>query len=142
MGYDEHWLGSDEAGSVASIDFVENGIVDTISVVPKEKVINALPFYTILWGSGETLTSKAYGMSAAEELLKSKGVNAQWDEVTCQNYGSYTEDGVNYQIWLEDETSIETKLNVMKKHEIGGVAGWRMGLEKQAVWDKITAFLQ
>lgn len=142
MGYDEHWLGCDEAGSVASIDFVENGIADTISVVPKEKVINALPFYTILWGSGETLTSKAYGMSAAQELLKSKGVSAQWDDVTCQNYASYTEDGVNYQIWLEDEASIETKLNIMKKHEIGGVAGWRMGLEKPSIWDKISAFVQ
>ncbi|MBR1691541.1 MAG: SH3 domain-containing protein [Lachnospiraceae bacterium] len=142
MGYDEHWLGSSEPGSVASIDFVENGVADTVSVVPKEKVINALPFYTILWGTGEEVTSRALGMDAAQEHLASKGVSAEWDETTCQNYASYTEDNVLYQIWLEDEQSIETKLNMMKQYGIGGVAGWRLGLEKAAIWDKIEVFLQ
>lgn len=142
MGYDEHWLGSGEPGSVASIDFVENGIADTVSVVPKEKVINALPFYTILWGIGEEVTSSAMGMKRAEEFLAEKGVGGEWDETTCQVYVTYTEDGVEYQMWLEDERSIETKLNIMKKYEIGGVAGWRLGFEKGAVWDKIGAFIQ
>lgn len=45
MGYDEHYNGSDEAGSVASINFVESGIKNTVAEVPKEKVINALPLY-------------------------------------------------------------------------------------------------
>jgi len=142
MGYDEHWLGSSEPGSVASIDYVENGLADTVAVVPKEKVINALPFYTILWGNGDEVTSRALGMSAAEELLRSKGVSAEWDENTCQNYASYTEDDVIYQIWLEDEQSIETKLNVMKQYGIGGVSGWRLGMEKPVIWDKIGDFLR
>ena len=142
MGYDEHWLGCDEAGSVASIDFVENGIADTVSVVPKEKVINALPFYTILWGSGEKVTSKAMGMKGAEEFLAQKGVSGEWDEETCQKYYTYTEEGVTYQMWLEDERSIETKLNVMKNYDIGGVSGWRLGFEKPVVWDKIASFVQ
>lgn len=142
MGYDEHWLGSDEPGSVASIDFVENGIADTLSVVPKEKVINALPFYTILWGIGEKVTSSAMGMKRAEEFLTEKGISAQWDDTTCQNYVTYTEEGVTYHMWLEDERSIETKLNVMKNYDIGGVSGWRLGFEKEVIWDKIAAFVQ
>ena len=48
MGYDEHYAGG-EAGPVSSISFVDNGIKDTLEVVPKEKVINAIPFYTRLW---------------------------------------------------------------------------------------------
>lgn len=142
MGYDEHWLGSKESGSVASIDFVDGGIADTIAVVPKEKVINAVPFYTILWGKGADVTSEAYSMSAAERLVAEKGAEVVWDEVTCQNYATFTENDVTYEIWLEDEKSMETKLNVMKQYGVGGVAGWRMGLEKPEVWDKIAAFLQ
>ena len=30
MGYDEHFAGSEEAGSVASIDFVREGITETL----------------------------------------------------------------------------------------------------------------
>lgn len=44
MGYDEHYSGSPEAGSVASIGFVEDGIRRTVDQVPAEKVINAVPF--------------------------------------------------------------------------------------------------
>ncbi|MBO6015756.1 MAG: chitinase, partial [Lachnospiraceae bacterium] len=141
MGYDEHWLGSTTPGSVASIDYVENGIADTVAVVPKEKVINALPFYTILWGVGDKVTSKALAMGAAETHVRSKGVTAAWDEATCQNYAAYSEDGVDYQIWLEDEKSIEIKLNVMKQYGIAGVSGWRLGMEKQVIWDKIAEYM-
>ena len=49
MGYDEHYATSPEAGSVASIGWVREGIENTLEEVPAEKVINAVPFYTRLW---------------------------------------------------------------------------------------------
>lgn len=45
MGYDEHWGGCKEAGSVASIDFVTGGLDRMLEQVPAEKVINALPLH-------------------------------------------------------------------------------------------------
>lgn len=46
MGYDEHYAGSD-AGSVASIGFVKNGVSDTIAEgVPAEQIVLGMPFYT------------------------------------------------------------------------------------------------
>ena len=49
MGYDEHYYGSEKAGSVASLPWVEKGVTDTLKEVPAEKVINGIPFYTRLW---------------------------------------------------------------------------------------------
>ncbi|MBQ0059558.1 MAG: hypothetical protein KBS83_06345, partial [Lachnospiraceae bacterium] len=46
MCYDEHYYGSDEAGSVASISFLKRGIERTMREVPREKIVAALPFYT------------------------------------------------------------------------------------------------
>ena len=48
MGYDEHFAGG-EPGSVSSISYVKNGISGMLEDVPKEKLINAVPFYTRLW---------------------------------------------------------------------------------------------
>ena len=45
MGYDEHYAGSTDAGSVSSLGFVKAGIEDTLKEVPAQKVINAIPFY-------------------------------------------------------------------------------------------------
>lgn len=142
MGYDEHYSGSDKAGSVASIDFVEEGIERTVEQVPAHKVINAVPFYTRIWETkGAELGSQAVGMAAAEEYVRAHNIALEWDEETCQNYGEYTEDGSLFQVWLEDERSIEVKLNIMEKYQIGGVAGWRLGFEKPEIWDVIGVYL-
>lgn len=142
MGYDEHYNGSPEAGSVASIGFVEEGIRKTVEQVPAEKVINALPFYTRIWKSeGANLTSEAVGMEMAEQFVANHSIELRWDEAACQNYGETNESGALYQVWLEDEQSIEAKLNIMQKYNIGGVAAWRLGFEKSAIWDVIGNYL-
>ncbi len=142
MGYDEHYAGSPKAGSVASIDFVEAGIEQTVAQVPANKVINAVPFYTRIWETtSDSISSQAVGMDMAEEYVANHNIAVEWDETTCQNYGEYTADGTLYQVWLEDEESIRVKLNIMEKYGIGGVASWRLGFEKAVIWDEIENYL-
>lgn len=142
MGYDEHYAGSSEAGSVASINFVEEGIEKTVDQVPADKVINAVPFYTRIWETKDgQLGSQAVGMDVAEEYVRAHNIPIEWDEETCQNYGEYMAGGSLYQIWLEDENSMEVKLNIMEKYQIGGVASWRLGYEKPEIWDLIGVYL-
>ena len=142
MGYDEHYAGSPEAGSVASINYVENGIADTVSQVPANKVINAIPFYTRIWETtGSSISSQAVGMEMAEEYVAAHNIDVEWNEETCQNYGEYTSGDTLYQVWLEGEESIRVKLNIMEKYGIGGVAAWRLGFEKPEIWDEIETYL-
>lgn len=142
MGYDEHYAGSDEAGSVASINFVENGIKNTVAEVPANKVINAIPFYTRLWETkGTGVSSQALGMESAQEYVANHSLAIRWDETTCQNYGEFQSGESFCQIWLEDADSIRVKLNIMEKYEIGGVAAWRLGYETADVWDVIADYM-
>lgn len=142
MGYDEHYAGSKEAGSVASIDYVEDGIAQTVKEVPAEKVINAIPFYTRIWETtGDGISSQAVDMVTAEQFISNHGITAEWDETTCQNYGEYTSGDSRYQVWLEDADSIKVKLNVMENYGIGGVAEWRLGFEKPEIWNVIGEYL-
>lgn len=142
MGYDEHYAGSKEAGSVASIDYVEDGIAQTVKEVPAEKVINAIPFYTRIWETtGDGISSQAVDMVTAEQFISNHGITAEWDETTCQNYGEYTSGDSRYQVWLEDADSIRVKLNVMENYGISGVAEWRLGFEKPEIWDVIGEYL-
>ena len=140
MGYDEHWGGGGVAGSVASIDFVEEGIVNTLAEVPAKKVINAVPFYTRIWKTVDgQVTSEAVGMDTAQAFLDKNGVTAVWDEGTCQNYAEFTaDDGSFYQVWLEDEQSLAVKLNIMQMNELAGIAEWKLGFERASVWDVIV----
>lgn len=142
MGYDEHHKRSDTAGSVASIDFVENGIANTVAEVPANKVINAIPFYTRIWETkGTTVDSQAVGMELAQQYLQDHNITTTWDEKTCQNYGEYQSGDSYYQVWLEDADSIRVKLNIMNKYGIGGVAEWKLGFEVDSIWDVIEEYM-
>ena len=143
MGYDEHWGGGGVAGSVASIDYVRDGIEKTLQDVPAQKVINAIPFYTRVWKTinGE-VTSEALGMEAAQNFINKYQVPVVWDEKTCQNYGEIQMGSTLYQVWLEDAQSIETKLTIMKNNGLGGVAAWKLGFEDKAIWDVLDAFIR
>lgn len=141
MGYDEHYAGSEEAGSVASINYVEKGIMDTVALVPSEKVINGIPFYTRIWDVTSTVTSEAVGMQRTLDFLNEYGIAAIWDDEVCQNVASFSTEDKNYAVWVEDAQSVRTKLSVMKQYNLGGVAAWKLGLETPDVWDLIVEYL-
>ena len=144
MGYDEHYAGGDEAGSVASIDFVTDGIDGTLKEVPKEKLINALPFYTRLWmestdeNGNVKLSSKTYSMQGALDMVAELGTGMEWDEEGGQYVAFGEVDGVKYSIWLEEDESIKAKMKVVRERELAGISGWCLGMEKPSVWDVIT----
>lgn len=142
MGYDEHYVGGGAAGSNASIGFVEDGIVNTKEVVPAEKIINAVPFYTRVWESGpDGLKASTLTMASEANWIASAGVTPVWTDEFCQNYAEYQVDNVLYQCWLEDVDSIRVKLQVMQSQGIKGVASWKLGLEVPAVWDVIAEYM-
>lgn len=141
MGYDEHWHGSGDPGSVASIGYVSNGLDRTLDQVPAEKIVNALPFYTILWKTeGTKVTDKYITLANIKDFVSRLSQPPVWDEVTCQNYAEWQEGSAKYQIWIEDEESIKVKLNVMGSKGIGGVAVWRIGYGTPAAWALVSAY--
>ena len=161
MGYDEHQSNSYESGSVASYDFVKEGIENTLKEVPAEKVINAVPFYTRLWSERPkteeelaeqkdteaakypmAIECETLGMSDAQARVAAAGVTAVWDEATRQNYAEWDgADGKKYKIWLEDAASLEEKMKLMKEYQLAGTGAWRIGYETPDIWELILKYV-
>ncbi len=169
MGYDEHYSGSKEAGSVASIGYVRSGIENTVSEVPANKVINAVPLYTRLWietpktdeeienekvtydDAGNeihtdeediipyTLDIQTLKMEDGITTAKANG-SVVWDEETAQNYATWQKGGKTYEIWLEDRDSLEAKLKVMQENNLAGVAAWQVAYADSYVWDLFRSY--
>lgn len=161
MGYDEHWAGAPQAGSVASLPYVEKGIKDTIEQSGvANRIINAIPFYTRIWSEtpieyaepgsqivddnikgSYALDSRAVGFGTAEKELEKYGVNKFWVEDLSQYYAEYQEGNSLMRVWLEEEKSVTAKLDVMRNYDLGGVACWRLGLEEDWVWGIIADYV-
>lgn len=142
MGYDEHWHGSGDPGSVASIGYVSGGIDRTLEQVPREKVVNALPFYTILWTiDGATVTDEYLLLSNTKDYLQRIGVEAVWDEETSQLYAEWQSGTKTHKLWAETEESIQVKLNVMQNKDIAGVAVWQISYGTPEAWELINTYV-
>lgn len=159
MGYDEHTSISEDIGSVASIGFVEKGITDTLLEVPAEQTILAMPFYTRIWeltpkaGSGEdvesasegyipyTFTCFEEGMQTVENRYTENGAQAVWSEEDGQYVAEYQKDGKTYKMWIENESSLEEKLKIMKQHQLAGAAYWKLGFERPSAWNTIIKYV-
>ena len=138
MGYDEHYSAADP-GSVASIGFVEKGISDTLLMVPREKVINGVPFYTKLWKekNGE-VTFQNIGIETAKNWVKKNQVDLYWQEELGQYYGELqTPTELSY-VWMEEEKSLGLKMDLIKDYDLAGVACWKLGFEDAASWSVIN----
>ena len=139
MGYDEHYNGSQEPGSVASLPWVTEGIEDTLKEVPAEKVIHGIPFYTRLWRTAAGIvSSEAISMPQAEEVIKVHNVETYWNKEVHQNYGKYEDGNDVYEIWLEDADSIAEKVQLVPKYQLAGVAAWKLGFEDSSIWKVIS----
>lgn len=149
MGYDEHYAGSEVAGSVASMDFERTGIENMLSEMPKEKLVSAIPFYSRIWYTGTnedgttSVTSEAVSMDYAEQTVAQQGAEKVYDASTGQQYAEWTDDqGRLCQIWLEDEESVRARALLVKEYDIAGIAEWVLGNERDTVWPVISESIQ
>jgi spore germination protein YaaH len=138
MGYDQHYSGSDEAGSNAEIGWSEEAITATLaSGVPKEKLILGIPFYTRVWtinnSTGE-LSQQAMGMAKAKEFMSEKGGTEVWLEEAGQNYSEANDGEYTYKCWFEDADSVKLRLQLAKQYKTAGVAAWKSGFETDDIW--------
>lgn len=151
MGYDEHYSGSEEPGSVASLGWVKEGVANTLKEVPASQLILGMPFYTRIWALTPTdkeaeetssdLSSKIYGMKAAADVLTTNGATKTWLEDCGQNYSEFQADGVTYKVWLEDAKSAEARLKVVEENKLAGASFWKLGMETSDVWDTIIKYI-
>jgi spore germination protein YaaH len=112
-------------------------------MVPADKVVNALPFYTILWKTeGGDVTDEYITLNNVSDFLTRVNAEPVWDEETCQYYAEWQSGDATYQIWVEDVESIKVKLNVMNAQKIGGVAVWRLGYGTSEVWELVKAYAE
>ncbi len=139
MAYDQHWSGSETAGSVSEIPWVEEGIQLNLEEVPKEKLVLGIPFYTKLWiERSNGLNVKNYSMGSIQELIATWNVAPVLDPVSEQNYVEYAqEDGV-YKVWLEDYDSVSKRIALMEQYDLAGFGAWRLGLETPDIWDILS----
>jgi spore germination protein YaaH len=149
MAYDEFWGSSPESGPVASLPWTEESIEMTLNEIPASKILLGIPLYMRVWeetknsrGTYVKTGSKAITMNGFLQLKSEKMLEIQWDQDSEQYYGEYYENDKKYRIWIEDETSVQSRLNLAENHELSGIATWRRGYSSDAMDSFLAKWLR
>ncbi|MCR5829668.1 MAG: SH3 domain-containing protein [Lachnospiraceae bacterium] len=143
MGYDQHYAGSKESGSVSSLDWFTNALNSTTQMAPPERVIMGVPFYTRLWreeNGGKVYVEATLNMREMKD--KVSGRELTWRESNGQYYSEWTRKGSFYRIWLEDSESLKRKVDASQKAKVKGIAAWKLGDEEAGTWEMIKEYME
>jgi len=144
MGYDYHRPVSRKAGPVAPVSMSDDSPSISKSLdslkgrVPSEKIILGVPLYGYEWQTRSTAYQSATisGTGAVatykrvRELIEHRDdVSIQYDDLSQSPWLTYSQNGLIKQIYYEDEKSLNAKITVVQKRELGGMALWALGYE-------------
>lgn len=143
MAYDEHWASSPLSGPVASIPWVEKGLIGTLEEVPSEKLLLGMPLYMRVWiETSGLVTSKSIGIKHLEGVIEDQDYEMVYDETNGVNYLEYQVDGNLHRIWVEDAMSIEKRIDFVDKYNLAGIATWSKIFATEEVWPLIDNLLK
>lgn len=140
MGYDEHYAGSEEAGSVSSLGWFKNAVSGTAAKADPSRVIMGVPFYTRLWEikeDGGVYVEETPDMAGADRIVQKSGVEAEWNESMGQYFAEWNSGSSRFKIWLEEAESLKCKTYAAREYDMAGIAAWKLGDETPGTWTAI-----
>lgn len=141
MAYDQYGVSATKAGTTAGHNWVEANVKKFIGQeeVKAEKIILGIPFYTRVWKEiNGNVISSVVNIGNVNNLIPSNATKT-WDEDLQQYYVEYKKGGATYKIWVEDEKSIEAKLDLVSKYNLGGAAYWEYDRATNSIWNLIES---
>jgi Predicted glycosyl hydrolase len=113
--------------AVAPVNLVEQVIQYAVTVIPSEKILMGIPNYGYDWTLPHVQGSAARSLShtAAVELAARVKARIEFD-ATAQSpfFRYYDSSRRQHEVWFEDARSIEAKLLLVNKYNLGGVSYW------------------
>ena len=141
MAYDQYGVSATKAGTTAGHNWVEANVKKFLGQeeVKAEKIILGIPFYTRVWKEiNGNVISSVVNIGNVNNVIPSNATKT-WDEDLQQYYVEYKKGGVTYKIWVEDEKSIEAKLDLVSKYNLGGAAYWEYDRATNSIWNLIES---
>lgn len=141
MAYDQYGVSATKAGTTAGHNWVEANVKKFLGQeeVKAEKIILGIPFYTRVWKENNgNVTSNVVNIGNVNNVIPSNATKT-WNEDLQQYYVEYKKGGATYKIWVEDEKSIEAKLDLVSKYNLGGAAYWEYDRATNSIWNLIES---
>ena len=118
-----------EPQSVAPFNKVEEVIKYATSVIPSKKILMGIPNYGYDWTLpfNKERPAKSIKNKEALNLAIKNNAEVKFDDKTKSPYFNYKdENNILHIVHFEDARSINEKLSLVKKYNLGGISYWNL----------------
>jgi spore germination protein YaaH len=152
QGYDAHWKGGANAGSVAqlhgnSVDSWDSSLKYYLSLaVPRSKILMSVPYFGYEWptvsdapealtrGVGREISYAPLPAGLVSEVASSAlerigQYGLRRDPATGSPYYAYQDATGWHQGWFEDDASLSAKFEFVKQQQLAGIAVFSLGYD-------------
>ena len=123
--------------AVAPIDQVERVLRYAVSVIPSQKILLGMPNYGYDWMLPYQQGSRATAISnlQAVNLAINNGAQIRFDAKSQAPYFYYYDaSGRRHVVWFDDARSIEARLKLIEKYNLGGASFWTINRLFRTNW--------
>lgn len=113
--------------AVAPVNEIRRVLNYAVSAIPRAKILMGIPNYGYDWTLPfvQGTAARTVGNVQAVELARDRGVAIQYD-TTAQSpfFNYYDSNRKQHEVWFEDARSIQAKLELVDRYDLGGVSYW------------------
>lgn len=113
--------------AVAPINEVIKVLNYAVTAIPRDKILMGIPNYGYDWTLPYVRGSAARSLSntAAVDLAARYGAVIRYDQIAQAPFFNYFDaSGRQHVVWFEDARSIDAKLRLVNRYNLGGVSYW------------------
>lgn len=128
-------------GPVAGYPWVESLVQFALDQgVPAKKLSLGIPFYSYHWypqysaEDGGRVWANGIPYREAVSLLDRYGAASTWLPDQKVSMAFWDNDGLFEYLFMEDQRSLDAKLDLVEKYNLRGISVWRLGQEDPKMW--------
>lgn len=123
--------------AVAPLNQVRRVVEYALTQIPTEKIDLGIPNYGYDWPlpyvRGTTRAATINNVQAVRIAVEN-GAEIRFDDVAESPYFTYTENGVEHEVWFEDVRSLLAKFELIKEYGMRGCGYWQIMQWFRANW--------
>lgn len=126
MTYEWGWIGGPPM-AIAPINQVRRTLDYAVTQIPRNKILQGVPFYGYNWQLPDTPDNLAVPVNLVEvyPLAYRFRATINYDPVAQAPWFRYTDaSGVNHEVWFEDARSINIKYDTANEYNLRGIGWW------------------
>ncbi|HSI20752.1 MAG TPA: glycosyl hydrolase family 18 protein [Verrucomicrobiae bacterium] len=147
MAYDYHGKSTGEPGPIAPLSWVAEVAAYAADTIDPKKLVIGLGNYGYDWSAPLTDADNWEGTGISYEqaitlstekeapVIRQTGIDERGYDIGTIPVFTYTDtQGRLHQVWFEDATSIQEKLNAAAAYQLKGIMFWSVGAGDLALW--------